>query len=306
MQGFTHHKFILEGINHLYKEVFLDIVMGKCMLNWLLFREFISLLNLLKVKMIRKRRFSILLFTGLMLAMSFQAIAQVSIADSAISLVALDVSYRGGIPTGGWQPAWGYTSWLGLDVSFKSKSHWYLSFGAHFLFADNVQIDSALKAITTPEGLLITDDGQLSGFELLGTGMVVPVSVGKLFPIQPERPNSGIYVEVGSQYLQHKIRVRALDGRVASLRGAYAKGYDRLRGAIGFQQGIGYRFFANNGNLNFAVGLAASQVRTVSLRTIYFPTGDQELNPRWDLWWGLRVSWTYPLYNRAPNKRYFY
>ncbi len=232
--------------------------------------------------------------------------AQVSMADSTIRFLQLDVSYRGGLPSGAWQPDWGYTSLLGVEIGAKNKQNLYLRVGAHFLFSDRVAINDALDAITTPEGLLITDDGQLSQYELLGTGLMIPLTIGSILLQHSPNPNSGWYLEVGGHYLQHKIRVRPLEGQVAALAGAYAKGYDQLRGGFGLQEGVGYRFFANRGDLNVGVGLAFSQTYTQHLRTAFFPTGATTPASAWDFWWGIQVNWTYPIYRRAPEKAYFY
>ncbi|MEM7367339.1 MAG: hypothetical protein AAF587_01990 [Bacteroidota bacterium] len=233
-------------------------------------------------------------------------LAQKSIRDSSISLVVLDISYRGYFPAGDMTERFGFTSVMGVDLSYKLSSNYYLSGGFHFLFADSVDMSGILDPLLTPGGFLVTDNGLLSDVRTLGSGFVVPISVGKIFPIiKAHNSNSGLFVEIGGQFLQHKLVIQPREDEVAGLEGEYIKGYDRLTNGIGIREGIGYRYFASNGMVNFAIGLDMSQNFTQSRRSVDFSTGLSDSRQRLDLLFGIRASWTFPLYKRAPNKAYY-
>lgn len=232
--------------------------------------------------------------------------AQKNIQDSSIQLVMLDITYRGYLPAGDMADRFGFTSLLGVDLGYKLPSNFYLSGGFQYLFSDSVNIAGVLDPLLTPGGFVVTDNGLLSDVRTLGSGFAIPISVGKIFPIiRSHNSNSGLYVEVGGQFLQHKFILQAREDKVAGLEGDYIKGYDRLTNGLGIREGIGYRYFASDGMANFAIGLDMSQNFTQSRRTVDFNTGLSDTQNRLDLLFGLRASWTFPLYKRAPNKAYY-
>ncbi|MEM7658481.1 MAG: hypothetical protein AAF399_20305, partial [Bacteroidota bacterium] len=207
--------------------------------------------------------------------------AQKSVSDSTISMVWLDISYRGNLPGGDLAGRLGYTSLLGVDMSFKLANPLYFSIGVHYLFSDSVDLVGVLDPLLVPGGVLVTDNGLLTDTRTLGTGIVVPLSVGVLLPIVPRpNPNSGLFVEVGGQYLHHKISIRPTEDEVAGLSDEYKKGYDRFTSGIGFREAIGYRYVANDGYVNFAIGLDFGQHFTRSRRSIDFSTGMQDTSQR--------------------------
>jgi len=233
--------------------------------------------------------------------------AQKSIQDSSISMVILDVSYRGAIPGGDLKNRLGFTSLMGVDVGVKFSNQLYLASGLQILFSESANIRGVLDPLLVPGDLLIADNGLLSDIRVLGSGFAVPLSLGILLPIVPSpNPNSGLFVEVGGQYFQHKLNIRATEDEVSGLNNEYIKGYDRLTSGFGVRESIGYRYLANNGYVNFAIGLDFSQNFTRSRRSIDFSTGQRDLTERKDLLFGIRASWSYPLYRRAPNKAYYY
>lgn len=243
----------------------------------------------------------------LLLGMPQRSLAQKSVADSTISMVWLDVSYRGNLPGGDLADRLGFTSLMGLDISYKTSTPLYLTAGVHILFSDSANLQGVLDPLLVPGGLLITDNGLLTDTRTSGTGLAIPLAVGVLLPIVPRpNPNSGLFIEVGGQYLHHKLGIRPIEDEVAGLSDPYKKGYDRFTSGIGVRQGIGYRYIANDGYVNFAIGLDFGQHFTRSRRTIDFATGQADTSQRLDLLWGFRVSWSYPLYQRSPNKAYYY
>lgn len=234
-------------------------------------------------------------------------LAQKSIADSSISLVMLDISYRGLLPGGDLGERFGFNSQVGVDIGVKFASNFYVGTGFHALFSDSVNMEGVLDPLLASGGFLVTDNGLLSDTRVLQSGFVIPVSIGKIFPIvSGHTPNSGLFVEIGGQFLMHKINIRATEDDVAGLEGEYIKGYDRLTSGLGVRESIGYRYFAKNGMVNIAIGLDFSQHLTRSRRSIDFSTGIQDTSQRLDLLSGIRFSWTFPLYRRAPSQAYFY
>ena len=195
--------------------------------------------------------------------------AQKSIQDSAITMGHLSIVYSANLPAGDLADRFGFSSQIGGEGGIKLASKFYTV--RYFL-----------------------------------RGLVVPFTVGKIFPLNKKNLNSGIYVELGGQFIQHKIAVQAIGDNVPYLSKPYLKGYDRLTNGFGLVQGFGFRHFGNNRFTNFFVGAEFSQSFTQSRRDFNFDTGVKDEAKRLDLLVGLKAGWTFPIYKSAPEKEYYY
>jgi hypothetical protein len=232
--------------------------------------------------------------------------AQKSLQDSAISMITLEPIYAGYIPSGDMAKRFGFTSTAGMIVSYKLSNNLYFSGGALALFGGNVKDVSMLNNITA-SGFLIDNEGNFTRPRITETGFLVPFSFGKIIPmsIAPNK-NSGLYIEAGPQFIQHKIWFNVPRNRVASLTPSYQKGYDRLSNGLGIHEGFGYKNFSNNSFLNFSLGFDFSQNFTQSRRSIDLDTGKRDTQKRLDLLFGIHATWIFPVYKEAPDKVYYY
>lgn len=231
---------------------------------------------------------------------------QVSLMDSTIGMTTLDIRYRGALPRGPMAERWGYLSTIGMEVGYKWKSNVFLTTGGSFVFSDAVNIEGILDPILT-DGFLITDDGQLTDVRVLGEGLLIPLTAGYILPFGPKpNPNSGFFVSVGAQYFRYRFNIRPIFDEVAGLDGDYAKGYDNLIAGVGVNESIGYRYFGNRNGVNFTFGIEASQNVTRHRRSVLFAIGTPPEDLRTDLLFGFFAAWTFPLFQRAPNRVYYY
>ncbi|WNJ16039.1 hypothetical protein [Pontibacter sp. G13] len=243
----------------------------------------------------------------LLLACAYQVQAQSSIKDSTIQIHVLDVSYHGMIPAGNFADRFGYTSLMGLEYSFKLRSNWYVGAGVQILFSESFKDEDFLENLMIAEDFVIADNGNLAEVRIGATGYVVPFFVGKIFPLNPNHnPNSGLMIELGGQFIQHKIGIATPQETTTPITGEYAKGYDKLSRGFGASQAIGYRFFSNNGRVNFAAGFKFSQNFTYNQRPINFQTGQVEHDLQKDFLSGFFFRWSFPIYTKAPNQSYLY
>ncbi len=247
-----------------------------------------------------------LYLTIILLGLSYSLTAQVSIADSVIQLIHLDLRYQGMFPTGQMAEDWGYFSNVGAEAGIKTRQNFSFSIGFHSLFTQTVKTAGILDPLLN-DGFLTTDEGVVSQPRVLGVGWMIPARIGKIFPIGP-RPNdnSGIYLSVGGQFLRYRFDFRSGDGPVGGLAGAYEDGYDHLRSGWGLNQSLGYRYYSNRGDVNFKAGIELAQNYTLNRRSIHFVSGPAAPSPRWDNLLGFFLTWTYPLYERAPSRVYYY
>lgn len=242
----------------------------------------------------------------LLFMLSGTLVAQVSIRDSAINITMLNVTAKIQSPGGDMAERFGMTPSVGFEVGHKLPSNFYGQVGGFFLVGGTVKEDSMLRGLTTPGGMIINDLGQPTEVRLMQTGFVIPVSVGKIFSVSPNHnPNSGFYVELGAQFIQHKINFQPFDGPIAALSPTNKKGYDRLTNGIGIREGIGYKYYSNSGNFNVSVGFDFSQNFTQNRRSFDWDTGMKDETKRLDLLGGFTFSWTWLIYDKAPPTFYF-
>lgn len=233
--------------------------------------------------------------------------AQPGILDSAaIGLTMINIEYNGYIPGVDMADRFGFTSTIGGNVGYKFKSNFYLTAGVRYLFGGTVKEADILDAISTANGtVVIADNGNLTDVVLQERGFAIPISLGKIFPLNPTNQNSGLYVEIGGQFIEHRIAIQTPDLEPAALSPTHQKGYDRLTNGIGFRQGVGFRFFDKRNYLNFAIGLEVSENFTKNRRSINIDTGLRDDKLRLDLLSGLTASWVLPLYSKGPRKIYY-
>jgi hypothetical protein len=232
---------------------------------------------------------------------------QASVRDSSIVMFLPGVVF-GGYGTGGkLAQRFSFVGQIGLDFGVKFKSNLYIFTGATFLFSDNVK-ENPIGPNLLSYGSLIDDQGRLVSFYLSGRGFTVPLRVGYIinklrFP--RSNPNSGVFIEVGGQYIQHFIAVQTTRA-VTILQGAYRGGFDRLTQGGGLLTSVGYRHFGNRRLANFMIAFDAQLNYTRSVREYNFDERGYDKTLRFDLLIGFRLAWYLPVYRAAPDKFYYY
>jgi hypothetical protein len=239
--------------------------------------------------------------------------AQKSVQDSAITMGHLSIVYSASMPAGDLADRFGFTNQIGGEGGVKLANNFYGSLGVKFLFGNNVREAVAGNVVQLVGSdslgyrtMALGADGRFYEVRFFERGIVVPVMVGKIFRLNPRNYNSGIYVELGGQFIQHKISINSIGDNVPYLSKPYLKGYDRLTNGIGVVEGVGFRYFGPNRFTNFFIGVEASQNFTKNRRDLNFDTGVKDDAPRMDLLLGAKVGWTFPIYKSAPEKEYYY
>jgi hypothetical protein len=240
-------------------------------------------------------------------------LAQKSIRDSSITMGHLSIVYNGSVPGGDLAKRFGYTSQIGVEGGLKFQSNFYFYSGLKFMFGNDIREEVARNVVqlvgNSSAGystMAIGADGRYYSVRFFQRGFTIPFVVGKIFPLSKRNLNSGIYVDLGAQFIQHKIWISAIGDNVPYLSKPYVKGYDRLTNGLGIVEGFGYRYFGNNRLTNFFLGVELSQNFTQNRRDFNFDTGVRDDSKRLDLLYGFKVGWTFPIYQSAPEKEYYY
>ncbi len=232
------------------------------------------------------------------------------------------VSYGGMFPVATLAKRFGYISLFALECGYKFKKNWTLTANGAYLFTDVVRESGVfdrlafLKYVSAPDGsvsaYIFWPDNSGAGYvpTFQGRGFSLALKAGKIFNalrLPKNNPNSGLSVEAGVQFVEHRIFANLPIGREPNnVSGEYAKGYDRLTNGLGPVVALGYRFFGNNRLINFFLAAEAGLHFTRSRRKINYDTNQPDVATRSDVLVGFRFSWCIPIYRVAPEKFYYY
>ena len=267
-----------------------------------------------------KKQYLILLIT---LSFTLSGFAQRNIKKEAINTAMFQVTYAAQLPGFDTRTDYGFTNTLGGSFIYKTDKNWLFTANGNFIFGDQLKgdrIDILGEGITTFEGEVIGSGGLATSLALFQRGLHFQVEVGKLFPHMPN-PNSGYFFQLGIGYLRNRIRI---DYQIEAqndpfpLKDDYQYGYDRMRGGLAFHGEAGYLVMSDNRIFNFSVSLEATYARTRPLRdydfrVYYDANGEPHINgyvdksKRYnDFYYGIRLSWMIPTYQRQPEEYYYH
>jgi hypothetical protein len=234
--------------------------------------------------------------------------AQYSANDSALNIPMFYASYAFAFPGGDLADRFGPSSVIGGGFQFKSPKNWLFGANFDFIFGNQVKnTDSLMINLMTQSGHIIDMAGNFTDYSLYERGYTVTAKMGKLFPVLSPNPNSGFYFTAGIGYIQHKIRIEVLNNTAPQLRDDYKKGYDRLSSGFMINQFVGYMYLSDNRLLNFFGGVEFTQAWTAPKRDVYFDTMKPDpLTSRFDSLIGFKLGWIIPIFQRQPEKFYYF
>lgn len=236
---------------------------------------------------------------------AFLASGQVNVRDSAIYTPIIYGAYGFHILDGDIAEMFGPSSTIGAGIGFKTKSNFYIGLEYNYLWGGKVkQGDEILQNILTSDGQLIGQNGEYAIFQFMQRGHALWLKGGKLFPVFSPNPNSGVKLQLGVGYIQHKMFISVQDNTAKQVDGDYKKGYDRFHDGFGLTQSIGYLFLGDSRIWNFYAGFEFSQAFTKNRRDVNFDTRMPDNASKVDLFYGIKIAWVIPLYRRAPTGYY--
>ena len=194
---------------------------------------------------------------------------------------------------------------LGFDMFYKTKSNWLFGGGLDYLFGTNVKNpDELLADFITDDGKIIGTNGDYTSVKPLMRGWVFQAKVGKIFPIVGPNPNSGLLVQLGAGYIQHKTQLDHFNS-VLQLNEPYDKGYDQLHTGFSLSEYIAFFHAGNTRTVNFQLGFNFIQGFTQNVRAYNYHTRSYDLDNKLDLFFGIKACWLLPIYDKNAQK-FFY
>ncbi|MCR5013903.1 MAG: hypothetical protein K6A28_03900 [Bacteroidales bacterium] len=246
-----------------------------------------------------------------------------NLADEVIPTTLFQVTYGAQFTGMDTKASFGFTNTIGGSVIYKTKNNLLLTANGNFIFGNQLKgdrIDIFGEGITTTTGEIIGGGGLFTALALFQRGLHFQAEVGKLFSFKPN-PNSGFFIQGGVGYLRNRIRVEyqveAMNPPY-QLDEDYQYGYDQMRGGFALHGEAGYLILSNSRVLNFSVSLEVTYARTRHLRDYDFRVfydesgepyvmGYNDKSKRFnDLYYGIRLSWMIPTYQRQPDAYYYY
>jgi hypothetical protein len=233
--------------------------------------------------------------------LSFFAKAQI---DSALTIPLVGIHVSGEVPFADLANRFGPNLGAGAAFMLKTKKNWVYGVETNYMFSRNVKED-VLKQLKNAEGNVTNNLGYPADIRVTERGLGLHLFVGKIFKVLNQNPNSGLMINVGVGYLQHKVNIYDAEQKIAAVKGNLRYGFDRLSAGVSFSQFVGYLFLSENKLLNFYFGIESYEAFTKSLRKINYDTGLPDTKQRLDILGGLRFGWIVPLYKKKPNEFYY-
>jgi hypothetical protein len=237
------------------------------------------------------------------------ASAQFLNPDSSHQMVIFNLGYHACQPGGDLSSRFGFTNLIGGEMGMKLKNNWFFTAGGYFLFGGNVKEAGHMDNLKYNGRTILNVNGSPAEIRVWERGYTIPVRIGKIFPrLDPFKlnRNSGPFVEVGTQFIQHKIRIEDVGNQVPALSASFRPGYDRLTNGIGVMQSVGYRIFSTSKLINCFIAFDFMTNFTGERRDIQYDVPDWTPKKRTDLLVGIRAGWTIPIYKVTSSTVYYY
>ena len=210
------------------------------------------------------------------------------------------------IPAGDMAKRFGLSYRVGPSVFYKTKSNWIFGAKADFILGNKIEEEGFLSNIKDENGNFITSSGFRSNIDVFERGYMIGLQAGKIINFSKSNPDNGLLLLTSAGFIQHKILISTRkSGSVAQVEGDYKKGYDRLTNGWFVEQFVGYTFFANNGLVNFNIGLDVTAGFTQGRRDYLFDVQKPGTDKRFDMLFGIRGGWYIPIFKRKSEEFYF-
>ena len=229
--------------------------------------------------------------------------------DSAHQMVIFNLGYHGCQPGGDLANRFGFTNLIGGEMGIKLRNNWFITGGGYFLFGGQVKEMGHLDNLKFNGRTILNVSGSPAEIRVWERGYTIPLRIGKIFPrLDPFKlnRNSGPYFEIGTQFIQHKIRVEDVGNQVPALSKSFRPGYDRLTNGIGVMQSLGYRIFSTSKLINCFIALDIMTNFTEERRDVQYDVPNWKTAKRTDILAGFRVGWTIPIYKVTSSTVYYY
>ena len=212
--------------------------------------------------------------------------------------------YKFQLPAADLSDRFGFNSSIYGGLYYKNASNWVYGAESSFIFGNRIVDNSLINSyVFTSGGSIIGADGYPADIFFFERGLEISARVGKLIPMLKNNSDSGLFLQGGIGFLQHKIHIDQRGNAVVYLQGEYAKGIDRLTNGVMLTQYIGYMHLGRRWT-NFNIGIEAMEGFTKNRRAYNYDEMRAETETRLDILLSIRFGLILPVYNKKDN--FFY
>lgn len=204
-----------------------------------------------------------------------------------------------------------------IGCDYKYKSGWMVTFDGDLWFgynSDNLKNRvERMGGIFTPGGYLLNwggTDGMVSAYN---RSLAARVGMAKIVPVLKNNPNSGVLLGLKGGWMMQKtvFNQEYTESPVPQLTGNYVKLYDHLRNGAILTQSVGFVFMSNLSTyVNFKVAFELSECFSWSGRSYQIDNlmglNGKDNNCYFDLMYGVRLTWMFPLMGKTTYDYYYY
>ena len=203
-----------------------------------------------------------------------------------------------------------------ISCDYKYKSNWLVTLDADLWFgynSDNLRCREERMSIYSSSGILYSWGGYDGVVTAYNRGLSARIGGAKIIPVIKGNPNSGIMLKLSGGWMMQKtvFSQDMNESPVPQINGDYAKLYDHLRHGAMLTEGIGFVFMSNHLTyVNVRVMFEVSQCLSMSTRPYqlddYMKLNGKDKNLYFDLIYGVRLSWLFPLMGKTTYDYYYY
>lgn len=195
----------------------------------------------------------------------------------------------------------GFSSNLSMLLGFRMNHNWMVGIEGSYLFGNSVKETDILNGIITNDLNLISTEGTQQRPKLTLEGFAVKLVGEKVFKVSSKLPGSGIFLQGGIGFIQHKILIQAPTRLFPQLDKTYRKGYDRMSNGALFSLSTGFKFLERKKFLSFNIGAIAELGLTQNRRAWDFDLEKKDTKKRTDLFVGVKLGWIIPVLMNKDN-----
>lgn len=209
--------------------------------------------------------------------------------------------------------------WLdfALNCDYKYKNNWLVSLDGDLWFgwtSDNLQQRSdRMPAVYLPNGIAYSWGGTDGYVTAYNRGISVRIGGGKIVPVIKGNPNSGLLLKLsGGWFVQRTVfHQEYTESPVPQIVDEYGRLYDHLRNGAILTESIGFVFMSNYSTyVNIRISFDLSQClswssRPYQLDNVMGLNGKDE-NRYFDLLYGVKLTWMFPLTGKTTYDYYYY
>ncbi len=252
--------------------------------------------------LMKSKRSSLLFLYSLLIAFSASGQSKYAFSNKIANI---QVIYNHHFVSGDIAKTFGNFNSVGTGGLLKTKTNWIISCELNYLFGSEIKNQHMLDNLVNGGGYIAAASGAPGNYSVNMRGYEAFVNGGRVFGLNKFNMNSGIFVQVGAGFLQHRINFQTQENNIPQLDANYRKGYDRLTYGVALNEFVGYYLQSKNRLINFYVGVDLVQAYTHNVREFNYDTRQYDKDLKHDYLTSIRFGWMIPIYLNTKDENEF-